>query len=106
MNIGNKIIEEIRMASIFKALDSDGKEIESGLIYVWQSCAAEQLEAVVDAHIQEEVRKRVYIEMALKKNLDSVADSVTDKDRRMIQDYIDKKYPDVAPPYPEPPHSP
>ena len=102
-SIGDKIINAVISGGLFQAHDADAKPIEQPLIYIWSSGAAEQLEAVVEAHVQEEVRKRVYIEMALKKNLDSVADSVTDKDRKTIQDYIDTKYPDVAPPYPETP---
>lgn len=62
MSIGDKIIREIRIASLFKTLGSDGKEIDSGLIYVWQACAAEQLEAMVESHIEERVRIRLELD--------------------------------------------
>ncbi len=62
MTIGDKIIREIGRAALFQTLDHDGQEIKSGLIYVWQSCAVEQLEAVVEAHIEERVRIRLELD--------------------------------------------
>lgn len=55
MTIGEQIIAAIAKGGLFSANDVDGP-VERPLIYVWSSGAAEQLEAVVEAHIEERVR--------------------------------------------------
>ena len=99
-SIGEKIIAAIACGPLVRITNADRNGYDNDAVFVWTQSAAEQLEAVVEAHIEEEVRKRVYIEMSVKKSLSDVEDHLDDKSRKTIQDYIDKKYPDVAPPYP------
>lgn len=57
MNIGEQIIAEINKGRTFFCVSN-----ASGLEYVWSPSAAEQLEAVVEAHIEERVRVRLELD--------------------------------------------
>lgn len=59
-NIGEKIIAAVGR-NLFEVHTADGP-IKENLIFVWSSGAAEQLEAVVEAHIEERVRIRLELD--------------------------------------------
>lgn len=54
MSVGHDIIHEIARGGMICVHDDRGP-ISSGLVYVWSSGAAEQLEAVVEQHFQKRV---------------------------------------------------
>lgn len=61
MSIGEKIIEGVgRLVTIYDSLT--GAPMDRPVIFVWSPVATEQLEAVVEAHIEERVRVRLELD--------------------------------------------
>lgn len=59
MTIGEKIIAEIVKAELFKITDNTRNAWSDDCVVVWSQSAEDQLNALVAAHVEEQVRLRL-----------------------------------------------
>ncbi len=59
MTIGEKIIRKIILAEMFKIVDNTTNSWAGDTTAIWRDDAAEQLDALVAAHVEEQVRIRL-----------------------------------------------
>ncbi len=62
MNIGEQIISAISNGPLFKIADNTRNAWIDDCVVVWMQSAAEQLDALVAAHVEEQVRIRLELD--------------------------------------------
>lgn len=63
MSIGEQIIAAIAKCPLVRVVDNEINQFNVNAVLVWSQSASEQLEAVVEAHIEEQEQVRIRVQL-------------------------------------------